>query len=100
MSLFKLTLRNLLHRRFLSLLTVCAVAVTVAFIVLLSLSRQSVEQGAKKGYGPFDLVIGAAGSETQLVLNTFIISVLRQAISRLLFWIKWSRIRMWIRPLR
>ncbi|WP_042195397.1 ABC transporter permease [Paenibacillus camerounensis] len=71
MSLFRLTLRNVLHRRFLSLLTVCAVAVTVAFIVLLTLSRDSVEQGAKQGYGPFDLVIGAAGSETQLVLNTF-----------------------------
>ncbi|CAM4519150.1 ABC transporter permease [Paenibacillus typhae] len=71
MSLFRLTLRNVLHRRFLSLLTVCAVAVTVGFIVLLTLSRESVEQGAKKGYGPFDLVIGAAGSETQLVLNTF-----------------------------
>lgn len=71
MSLFHLTLRNVLHRRFLSLLTVCAVAITVAFVVLLVLSRQSVEQGAKKGYGPFDLVIGAAGSETQLVLNTF-----------------------------
>ncbi|WP_340026050.1 ABC transporter permease [Paenibacillus sp. FSL K6-1096] len=71
MSLFQLTLRNVLHRRFLSLLTVCAVAITVAFVVLLVLSRQSVEQGAKKGYGPFDLVIGAAGSETQLVLNTF-----------------------------
>ncbi|WP_310830409.1 ABC transporter permease [Paenibacillus pedocola] len=71
MSLFRLTLRNVLHRRFLSLLTVCAVAITVAFIVLLTLSKESVEQGAKKGYGPFDLVIGAAGSETQLVLNTF-----------------------------
>ncbi|WNS42753.1 FtsX-like permease family protein [Paenibacillus sp. MMS20-IR301] len=71
MSLFGLTLRNVLHRRFLSLLTVCAVAVTVAFIVLLALSRESVEQGAKQGYGPYDLVIGAAGSETQLVLNTF-----------------------------
>lgn len=71
MSLLSLTLRNVLHRRFLSLLTVCAVAITVAFIVLLTLSRESVEQGAKKGYGPFDLVIGAAGSETQLVLNTF-----------------------------
>ncbi|MBT2290241.1 ABC transporter permease [Paenibacillus albidus] len=71
MSLFRLTIRNVMHRRFLSLLTVCAVAVTVAFIVLLTLSRESVEQGAKKGYGPFDLVIGAAGSETQLVLNTF-----------------------------
>ncbi|MRN54392.1 ABC transporter permease [Paenibacillus monticola] len=71
MSLFRLTLRNVLHRRFLSLLTVCAVAITVSFIVLLSLSRDSVEEGAKKGYGPFDLVIGAEGSETQLVLNTF-----------------------------
>jgi putative ABC transport system permease protein len=71
MSLLGLTLRNVLHRRFLSLLTVCAVAITVAFIVLLALSRESVEQGAKKGYGPFDLVIGAEGSETQLVLNTF-----------------------------
>lgn len=27
--------------------------------------------GRQKGYGPFDLVLGAAGSETQLVLNTF-----------------------------
>ncbi|ASA24417.1 ABC transporter permease [Paenibacillus donghaensis] len=71
MNLLHLTLRNVLHRRFLSLLTVCAVALTVAFIVLLSLSRDSVEQGAKSGYGPFDLVIGAEGSETQLVLNSF-----------------------------
>ncbi|MNO52847.1 FtsX-like permease family protein [compost metagenome] len=71
MSLLELTLRNVMHRRFLSLLTVCAVALTVAFVVLLSLSRESVEEGAQKGYGPFDLVVGAAGSETQLVLNTF-----------------------------
>lgn len=71
MSLLKFTLRNILHRRYLSLLTICAVAVTVAFIVLASLAQDSVEQGAEKGYGPFDLVIGAEGSETQLVLNSF-----------------------------
>ncbi|KGE20504.1 ABC transporter permease [Paenibacillus wynnii] len=71
MSLFKFTLRNVLHRRFLSLLTISAVAVTVAFILLVSLAQDSVEQGAEKGYGPFDLVIGAEGSETQLVLNAF-----------------------------
>ncbi|MDQ0196794.1 ABC transporter permease [Paenibacillus wynnii] len=71
MSLFKFTLRNVLHRRFLSLLTISAVAVTVAFILLGSLAQDSVEQGAEKGYGPFDLVIGAEGSETQLVLNAF-----------------------------
>ncbi|WP_438350328.1 ABC transporter permease [Paenibacillus sp. FA6] len=71
MSLFRLLIRNIVHRKFLSLLTVCSIAITIAFIVLLSLSKESVEQGAKKGYGPFDVVIGADGSQTQLVLNTF-----------------------------
>lgn len=71
MNLLQLLLRNIWHRKFLSLLTVLSVAATVAFIVLLSLSRDSVEQGAEKGYGPFDVVVGAAGSETQLVLSTF-----------------------------
>lgn len=71
MSLAHYLLRNLLHRKFLSLLTVLSVAATVAFIVLLSLSKAGVEQGAEKGYGPFDIVIGAQGSESQLVLNTF-----------------------------
>ncbi|AOZ94360.1 ABC transporter permease [Paenibacillus crassostreae] len=71
MSIYRLLIRNIWHRKFLSLLTICSIAVTVAFIVLLSLSQESVEQGAKKGYGPFDVVIGADGSETQLVLNTF-----------------------------
>jgi len=71
MSLIKFTIRNVMHRRFLSLLTISAVAVTVAFILLASMAKDSVEKAAEKGYGPFDLVIGAEGSETQLVLNTF-----------------------------
>ncbi|MFD3261598.1 ABC transporter permease [Paenibacillus lentus] len=71
MSFFHLIIRNILHRKFLSLLTVLSVTATVAFVLLLSLSRASVEQGARKGYGPFDVVVGAQGSQTQLVLNTF-----------------------------
>ncbi|MEF2967090.1 ABC transporter permease [Paenibacillus sp. M1] len=71
MSLPHYLLRNLLHRKFLSLLTILAVAATVAFMLLLSLSKAGVEQGAEKGYGPFDIVVGAQGSEAQLVLNTF-----------------------------
>lgn len=55
----------------LSLLTILSVAATVAFIVVLSLSKSGVEEGAENGYGPFDVVIGATGSETQLVLNSF-----------------------------
>ncbi|WP_316245515.1 ABC transporter permease [Gorillibacterium timonense] len=71
MKLLSYTFRNIRHRLFLSLLTALSIAATVAFILLFSLFRSGVEQGAEKGYGPFDLVIGAAGSETQLVLNTF-----------------------------
>ncbi|MUG44047.1 ABC transporter permease [Paenibacillus woosongensis] len=71
MNFFHLILRNMLHRKFLSLLTILSVTATVAFVLLLSLSKASVEQGAQKGYGPFDVVVGAQGSQTQLVLNTF-----------------------------
>lgn len=71
MSLLRYLFKNLLHRKYLSLLTIVSVSATVAFIILLTLSKAGVEQGAEKGYGPFDLVIGAAGSESQLVLNTF-----------------------------
>ncbi|MBW7476167.1 FtsX-like permease family protein [Paenibacillus oenotherae] len=71
MKLAAFVVRNILHRKFLSLLTVSTVAVTVGLIVFLILMQESVEEGAAKGYGPFDLVVGAEGSETQLVLNTF-----------------------------
>lgn len=71
MSLIQLVWRNVLHRRTLSLLTAAAVAVTAALTVFLLLLRDGVEQGAEKGYGPFEVVIGADGSESQLALNTF-----------------------------
>ncbi|WP_426455069.1 ABC transporter permease [Paenibacillus sp. S-38] len=63
--------RNLLHRKGLSLLTVVSVALTVGLLVFLILVKAGIEEGAAKGYGPFELVVGADGSETQLVLNTF-----------------------------
>lgn len=71
MSLIQLVWRNVLHRRTLSILTAAAVAVTAALTVFLLLLRDGVEQGAEKGYGPFEVVIGADGSESQLALNTF-----------------------------
>lgn len=71
MSLFHLLIRNIWHRKALSILTILSVTATVAFIIILSLSKAGVEQGAEKGYGPYDVVIGAVGSDTQLVLNTF-----------------------------
>jgi putative ABC transport system permease protein len=71
MSAWHLMLRNIRHRKSLSLLTAAAVAVTVLLFVLLLLVRDGLEQGAAKGYGPFEIVVGADGSESQLVLNTF-----------------------------
>lgn len=71
MSLLALLWRNIIHRKTLSLLTVFSVAVTVAMIVFLLMCSRGVEQGAENGFGPFDVTIGAKGSQTQLALNTY-----------------------------
>ncbi|GAA4838265.1 hypothetical protein GCM10023310_15000 [Paenibacillus vulneris] len=71
MSLLHLLWRNMLHRKTLSLLTMFSVAMTVALLVFLILCSQGVEQGAEKGYGPFELTVGAKGSQTQLAMNTY-----------------------------
>lgn len=71
MKLPHLIWRNVLHRKLLTVLTVFSVALTVGLIVFLLQLSAGVEQGAEKGYGPFDVVIGADGSESQLALNTF-----------------------------
>ncbi|WP_282937226.1 FtsX-like permease family protein [Paenibacillus sp. RC67] len=71
MNLPHLLWRNMLHRKTLSLLTIFSVAMTVALLVFLILCSQGVEQGAEKGYGPFELTVGAKGSQTQLALNTY-----------------------------
>lgn len=71
MSLFSLLWSNIIHRKMLSLLTVLSVAITVALIVFLLLCSAGVEQGAEKGYGPFEVTIGAKGSASQLALNTY-----------------------------
>lgn len=71
MSVLKLLWHNVAYRRFLSLLTIFSIALTSALLVVLMLLNDAMEQGAEKGYGPFELVIGADGSESQLALNTF-----------------------------
>lgn len=71
MNSFQLILRNLLYRKTLSILTIFSVAIASSLLLLVSLVQSSMEDGAAKGYGPYELVIGAQGSDTQLVLNTF-----------------------------
>ncbi|KRE90351.1 ABC transporter permease [Paenibacillus sp. Soil766] len=62
--------RNMIFRKTLSFLTIISVSLTVALIVFLILAKAGIEEGAVKGYGPFELIVGADGSETQLVLNS------------------------------
>ncbi|TBL77255.1 ABC transporter permease [Paenibacillus thalictri] len=71
MSVLRLLWSNMTHRKMLSLLTILSVAVTVALIVFLLLCSDGVERGAEKGYGPFEVTIGAKGSSSQLALNTY-----------------------------
>ncbi|RNB83374.1 FtsX-like permease family protein [Brevibacillus fluminis] len=71
MSLYTLLWRNILHRKTLSLLTVFSVTITVALVVFLLMCSQGVEQGAEKGYGPFEVTIGVKGSASQMALNTY-----------------------------
>lgn len=70
MNLFTLVKRNLMYRPLPSILCILSVAVGTAMVISLlimssGLNRGIVEQGAK-----YDIVAGAQGSPTQLVLST------------------------------
>lgn len=71
MKVISLLWSHIWHRKTLSLLTICSVAITAALVVFLLLCSQGVEQGAEKGYGPYEVTIGAKGSASQLALNTY-----------------------------
>ena len=59
------------HKTTLVCLTILAVAFASAFIVFVTMVQSGITDGAVKGYGPYELVIGAEGSESQLMLHTF-----------------------------
>jgi putative ABC transport system permease protein len=71
MKVLSLLWSQIWHRKTLSLLTIGSVTITAALVVFLLLCSEGVEQGAEKGYGPFEVTIGAKGSASQLALNTY-----------------------------
>lgn len=71
MNIVKLTWKNMWHRKTLTLLTMLAIVIASAFIVFIMIINDGVGKGAKEGFGPYELVIGADGSRTQLMLHTF-----------------------------
>jgi putative ABC transport system permease protein len=71
MNLWQISWKNIWYRKVLSYLTIFSVGVATALVVFISLSQEGMRSGAAKGYAPYELVIGAEGSEIQLALNTF-----------------------------
>ncbi|WP_217557919.1 ABC transporter permease [Paenibacillus sp. GbtcB18] len=71
MSVFQVIWRNALHRKTLSILTMISVALTAALLLFVLMWNEGVEKGAEKGYGPFEITVGAEGSKTQLAMSTY-----------------------------
>jgi len=70
MSLFRIVLKNLRQRLLASALTSLSIALGVAVVVaILTVKEQSQAAFAQSAFG-YDLIVGAKGSELQLVLNT------------------------------
>lgn len=70
MWLVYLAWRNLKARPVVSWLTVVAVALGVAMGSAGMVLQETVRDGARKAAAPFDIIVGAKGSSTQLVMNT------------------------------
>ena len=70
MSLFRIVFKNLRQRALSSALTSLSIALGVAVVVaILTVKEQSQAAFAQSAFG-YDLIVGAKGSELQLVLNT------------------------------
>ncbi|HZN61827.1 MAG TPA: ABC transporter permease [Planctomycetota bacterium] len=70
MSLFRIVFKNLRQRTLSSALTSLSIALGVAVVVaILTVKEQSQAAFAQSAFG-YDLIVGAKGSELQLVLNT------------------------------
>lgn len=68
--LFKLAWRDLCRKPVQHLLTVLMAGTAIALSVAVMLVSSSLEQGMTDASMPFDMIVGAKGSPTQLIFNT------------------------------
>lgn len=68
--LFKIAWHQLWHKPFQTFLLVVITALAIALSVLVTSVGQGLQQGLIKATEPFTLLVGAKGSEYQLVLNS------------------------------
>lgn len=71
MNIGKIVWKNMWFKKTLTVLTILSIAIAISLIIFIELMNEGLENGVAKGYGPYELVIGAEGSSSQLVLNTF-----------------------------
>jgi putative ABC transport system permease protein len=69
MTIVSVTLKYLRGRLVTTVLTVCSVALGVALVLSTSLLTRGIREGFIQGTTDFNLLVGAKGSPTQLVLN-------------------------------
>jgi putative ABC transport system permease protein len=70
MNIMKFTILSIKGRKLNATFTVIALTLAVTLTYLVLMLSSSVEEGIKKQSGTYDLIVGAEGSPTQLVLNS------------------------------
>ena len=73
MLVFRLMLRNLFSRPVLTMVTVALIGVAVALVVSILVLSRAMEDGLVRAARPFDLLVGAKGSQTQLIMSTVLL---------------------------
>jgi putative ABC transport system permease protein len=68
MNLIGLALRSLINRRFVVVLTICTIALSIGLLVLVEQLRAEVRQGFYRSVSGTDLIVGARTAPVQLLL--------------------------------
>ena len=73
MLALRIALQNLYFRPVLTVVTVVVVGLAVAQAAVVLLLVRAVESGLVRASRPFDLLVGAKGSPTQLIMNAILL---------------------------
>jgi putative ABC transport system permease protein len=73
MSELRIAWRNLLFRPVLTIVTATILGTAVTLVVDVLLLSHAVEYGLVRASRPFDLLVGAKGSPTQLIMSTILL---------------------------
>jgi putative ABC transport system permease protein len=73
MSELRIAWRNLLFRPVLTMVTAAILGTAVTLVIAVLLLSHAVENGLVRASRPFDLLVGAKGSPTQLIMSTILL---------------------------